>query len=197
MPPHVILHHRRDGGKQEEKQNGSCVRAEFGLGIGEQEQRTDHRQNADDLTKQKHVELRITKAALDQSDGQNSERAGEVERRAVIIMTIENEVENGVFDIFARGEHLRHHGILRKLIRLEERDHHLVLRAGVVRKDEDREVQEADEYQYRKDAFLFQVHAGNDTSFEIFTCRDADRNPPHSLRLLFRTFMKHIKTIKQ
>ena len=123
------------------------------MNVGEQEKRAEHRQNADDLTKQEHVELRIVQA-FGKFDGKDRERTAEIKWRAVIVMAISNKVDDSLFKIFARREHLHYDGILREFIRLEERDHHLVFCAGVVGEDEDGEVNDADECENCKDTFL-------------------------------------------
>ena len=127
------------------------------MGEGEEQERGEHWQDADDLAQEEHVELRVPQA-LGEFDGQDGERAGKIERGAVVIMAVGDEVEDGLIERFARREHLRHHRVLRELVRLEERDHHLVFRAGVVGEDEEGKINDADEKKDGKDTLLGQGH---------------------------------------
>jgi len=54
---------------------------------------------------------------------------------------------------------LGYNGILRELVRLEERDHHLVFGARVVGENKSAEIDEADKKENGKDTFLGGGHA--------------------------------------
>ncbi len=73
-------------------------------------------------------------------------------------MPIRDEVVDGLIERGVGFQHLDDNRILRKLIRLEERDHHLVFRAGVIRENEGAEISNADDDQDEKNAFLGEGH---------------------------------------
>ena len=84
-------------------------------------------------------------------------------------MIVGDKVEDRSGKRFTRGEHFHDDEILRELIRLEKRDHHLVFCAGVVGEDEDGEVNDADECEDCKDTFLGGGH-GAMIPFPIAPC---------------------------
>jgi hypothetical protein len=96
---------------------------------------------------------------LGEFEWQQEQGAGDVKRRAVVIMSVGDEVVDGLVARTVGFQHLGHDGILRELVRLEERDHHLVLCAGVVGEDENDEINEADEEQGDENALLCRGHA--------------------------------------
>lgn len=78
-------------------------------------------------------------------------------------MTVRGEIDQRLLEGFTGVEHSQHNRVLRELIRLEERDHHLIFGAGAVREDEQDEIGDADQDQDRECAFLVRVHGRNDT----------------------------------
>ena len=74
-------------------------------------------------------------------------------------MIVGDKIEDRPGNCFPRGEHFHDDGILRKLIRLKERDHHLVICASVVGENKDGEVNDADSCENYKDSFLGGGHA--------------------------------------
>ena len=90
-------------------------------------------------------------------------------------MSVGDEVINGLVARAVRFQHLNCDRILRELIRLEERDHHLVFCAGVVGKNKYAEIGDADKDEDGKNAFLAGIHAAYDTIFRSGLLREAEK----------------------
>ena len=97
--------------------------------------------------------------ALCEFDGQEEQGALKIKGVAVIIMIVGDKIVYCLVACFPRGEHFQHNRILRELIWLEERDHHLVFCAGIVGENKDSEIGDADKEKDCKNALLGGGHA--------------------------------------
>ena len=82
-------------------------------------------------------------------------------------MTVDPEIDQRLLERLCGRDHLFGDRILRKLIRLEERDHHLIVRSSAVGRNEEDEIQATDGEQDEENPFLQGGHKGNDTISEI------------------------------
>ena len=74
-------------------------------------------------------------------------------------MTVGDKVVNGLVARAVGFQHLRHDGILRELVRLKERDYHLVFGTSVIWKNEGAKINNADKEENGKNTFLGGSHA--------------------------------------